>query len=195
MCSAAGRWKSSTAPSNSHRYIRNATTMTPDHPVLVDKYLLGKEVEVDAICDGEDVLIPGIMEHIERAGVHSGDSFAVYPGINLFPAEIETIVDYTTRIALAIGALGLINIQYVIHGGRHLCAGSESALVAHGAVPEQGHRRADGPPGHEYHARQIAGRAGISRADSGRGSRLSRSKRRSSRWRSCAVSKSISARR
>jgi carbamoyl-phosphate synthase large subunit len=100
------------------RYIRNATSMTPDHPVLVDKYLLGKEVEVDAICDGEQVLIPGIMEHIERAGVHSGDSFAVFPGINLFPAEVETIVDYTTRIALAIGARGLINIQYVIHKGR-----------------------------------------------------------------------------
>ena len=100
------------------RYIRNATTMTPDHPVLVDKYLLGKEVEVDAICDGTDVLTPGVMEHIERAGVHSGDSFAVYPGINLYPAEIETIIDYTTRIALEIGARGLINIQYVVHGGR-----------------------------------------------------------------------------
>jgi carbamoyl-phosphate synthase large subunit len=80
--------------------------------------LLGKEVEVDAVCDGREVLVPGIMEHIERAGVHSGDSFAVYPGIRLFPAEIETIVDYTTRIALEIGARGLINIQYVIHGGR-----------------------------------------------------------------------------
>ena len=100
------------------RYIRNATSMTPDHPVLVDKYLLGKEVEVDAICDGEQVLIPGIMEHIERAGVHSGDSFAVYPGINLYPAEIETLVDYTTRIAIGIGARGLVNIQYVIHAGR-----------------------------------------------------------------------------
>ncbi|HEX3303181.1 MAG TPA: carbamoyl-phosphate synthase large subunit, partial [Thermomicrobiales bacterium] len=100
------------------RYIRNATNMNPDHPVLVDKYLLGKEVEVDAICDGEEVLIPGVMEHIERAGVHSGDSFAVYPGIRLYPAEIDTIVEYTTRIALAIGARGLINIQYVIHAGR-----------------------------------------------------------------------------
>ena len=100
------------------RYIRNATTLTPEHPVLVDKYLLGKEVEVDAICDGREVLIPGIMEHIERAGVHSGDSFAVYPGIKLYPAEIETLVEYTTRIALEINALGLINIQYVIHGGR-----------------------------------------------------------------------------
>jgi carbamoyl-phosphate synthase large subunit len=105
-------------PEQLSRYIRNAASLTPEHPVLVDKYLLGKEVEVDAICDGEEVLIPGVMEHIERAGVHSGDSFAVYPGIRLFPAEIETIVDYTTRIALAIGSRGLINIQYVIHAGR-----------------------------------------------------------------------------
>jgi carbamoyl-phosphate synthase large subunit len=100
------------------RYIRNQASLTPEHPVLVDKYLIGREVEVDAICDGEQVLIPGIMEHIERAGVHSGDSFAVYPAQNLFPAEVETIVDYTTRIALNIKARGLINIQYVIHGGR-----------------------------------------------------------------------------
>lgn len=100
------------------RYIRNAASLTPEHPVLIDKYLLGKEIEVDAICDGTEVLIPGIMEHIERAGVHSGDSFAVYPGINLFPAEIDVVVDYTTRIALALDARGLINIQYVVHGGR-----------------------------------------------------------------------------
>ncbi|MGH2561082.1 MAG: carbamoyl-phosphate synthase large subunit, partial [Thermomicrobiales bacterium] len=105
-------------PDHLARYIRNATSMTPEHPVLVDKYLLGKEVEVDAISDGEQVLIPGVMEHIERAGVHSGDSFAIYPGIRLFPAEIDTIVDYTTRIALGLGARGLINIQYVIHAGR-----------------------------------------------------------------------------
>src|SRR5690606_17975511 len=68
-------------------------------------------------CDGEQVLVPGIMEHIERAGVHSGDSFAVYPGVNLYPAEVERIVDYTTRIALGLKAVGLINIQYVIHAG------------------------------------------------------------------------------
>ncbi|MBA2468170.1 MAG: carbamoyl-phosphate synthase large subunit [Chloroflexia bacterium] len=100
------------------RYIRNHASLTPEHPVLVDKYLIGKEVEVDAMCDGERVLIPGIMEHIERAGVHSGDSFAVYPALNLFPADVETIVEYTTRIALNLDARGLINIQYVIHAGR-----------------------------------------------------------------------------
>jgi len=105
-------------PDQLARYIRNQASMTPDHPVLVDKYLIGREVEVDAICDGEQVLIPGIMEHIERAGVHSGDSFAVYPAQNLYPTEVETIVDYTTRIALNIEARGLVNIQYVIHGGR-----------------------------------------------------------------------------
>ncbi len=100
------------------RYIRNASSLDPDHPVLIDKYLFGREVEVDAICDGREVLISGVMEHIERAGVHSGDSFAVYPGINLFPAEVATIVEYTTRITLAIGALGLINIQFVSQHGR-----------------------------------------------------------------------------
>ena len=106
------------SPDQLARYIRNAADLTPDHPVLIDKYLLGREVEVDAISDGEAVLIPGIMEHIERAGVHSGDSFAVYPAINLFPAEVDTIVDYTTRIAIGLDARGLINIQFVIHAGR-----------------------------------------------------------------------------
>jgi carbamoyl-phosphate synthase large subunit len=100
------------------RYIRNAADLTAAHPVLIDKYLIGTEIEVDAICDGEHVLIPGIMEHIERAGVHSGDSFAVYPAQHLFPAEVKTIVDFTSRIALSIGARGLINIQYVVHAGR-----------------------------------------------------------------------------
>ncbi len=96
------------------RYISTVTLPSPDHPVLVDKYLQGLEVEVDAICDGEGVLIPGIMEHIERAGVHSGDSFAVYPTQHVPPDLVETLVDYTNRIAHAVRAVGLINIQYVI---------------------------------------------------------------------------------
>ncbi len=83
-------------------------------PVLIDKYLEGREVEVDAICDGDEVLIPGIMEHIERAGVHSGDSMAVYPPQNVTPAQREAIIDYTTRMALALNVRGLMNIQYVI---------------------------------------------------------------------------------
>ena len=84
--------------------------------VLIDKYLEGREVEVDAVCDGETVLIPGIMEHVERTGVHSGDSMAIYPGLTLTTAEADTLVDYTTRIALGLGMRGLINIQYVIMG-------------------------------------------------------------------------------
>ncbi len=100
------------------RYLAASVEFSPERPVLIDRYLEGKEVEVDAISDGYEVLIPGIMEHIERAGVHSGDSFAVYPGLNLYPIEVETIVDYTTRIALELGVVGVVNIQYVIHGGR-----------------------------------------------------------------------------
>jgi carbamoyl-phosphate synthase large subunit len=87
-------------------------------PVLIDKYLEGKELEVDAICDGERILIPGIMEHIERTGVHSGDSFAVYPPQHIYPHEREQIVEYTTKIGLALGVRGLMNVQYVSHGGR-----------------------------------------------------------------------------
>jgi carbamoyl-phosphate synthase large subunit len=81
-------------------------------------YLEGKEVEVDAVCDGERVFIPGIMEHIERAGVHSGDSMAVYPGVNLTEAEVDMIVDYAVRIGLGMDVRGLMNIQFVIMPGR-----------------------------------------------------------------------------
>mgnify|MGYP000731123913 CR=1 FL=1 len=96
------------------RYMSLAMELDTGHAVLIDKYLQGKEVEVDAIGDGETVLIPGIMEHIERAGVHSGDSMAVYPGVNLTDQEVETIVDYTIRIGLALKIKGLMNIQFVI---------------------------------------------------------------------------------
>ena len=82
--------------------------------VLIDKYMMGTELEVDAICDGEDVLLPGIMEHIDRAGIHSGDSIAVYPAWNLSPAKTQKLVDYSTRLALSLHTKGLINIQYVI---------------------------------------------------------------------------------
>ncbi len=96
------------------RYLKLAMELDTGHPVLIDKYLQGKEVEVDAICDGESVLIPGIMEHIERAGVHSGDSMAVYPGVNLTESEIKTIIDYAIRIGLGLKVNGLMNIQLVI---------------------------------------------------------------------------------
>ena len=96
------------------RYLSAAFELSAGRPVLIDKYLEGKEVEVDAICDGDDVLIPGIREPIERAGVHSGDSMAVYPTQNLSQREIDTIVDYTTRIGMEMGVRGLMNIQYVV---------------------------------------------------------------------------------
>ena len=96
-------------------YMENAVKASPEHPVLVDRYLVGKECEVDAICDGQTVLIPGIMEHIERAGVHSGDSMAVYPPQTLTEQQIETIVDYTKRLALGLNCIGMMNIQFVIH--------------------------------------------------------------------------------
>ena len=99
------------------RYLTVATEAGQGRPVLIDKYMEGRECEVDAICDGHEVLIPGIMEHIERAGVHSGDSMAVYPGLNLTQEEVDTIVDYTTRIGLALNVSGLINVQFVIQGG------------------------------------------------------------------------------
>jgi carbamoyl-phosphate synthase large subunit len=95
-------------------YMIRALELGSKHPVLIDKYIMGKEVELDAIADGERVLIPGVMEHIERAGVHSGDSMAVYPGVNLTQSEVETLVDYTIRISLGLQVKGLMNIQFVI---------------------------------------------------------------------------------
>jgi carbamoyl-phosphate synthase large subunit len=95
-------------------YMSIATELNTGHPVLIDKYLEGKEAEVDCICDGETVLIPGLMEQLERAGVHSGDSMAVYPGLTLTTAEIDTITDYAERIGLALNVKGLMNIQFVI---------------------------------------------------------------------------------
>lgn len=96
-------------------YMENAVKASPEHPVLVDRYLVGKECEVDAISDGKNVLIPGIMEHIERAGVHSGDSMAVYPPQTLSSEQIQTIEDYTKRLAIGLNCVGMMNIQFVIH--------------------------------------------------------------------------------
>ena len=104
-----------------YRYMKFAVEVSPNHPILIDRYLLGKEVEIDAIADGEDVFIPGIMEHIERAGVHSGDSMAVFPPRTLSKEEVQSIVDYTVQIARALQVKGLLNIQYVLHRGTLYC--------------------------------------------------------------------------
>jgi carbamoyl-phosphate synthase large subunit len=99
-------------------YLKRAIHLSPEHPILVDRYLEGKEVEIDAVSDGETTVIAGIMEHIERAGVHSGDSLAVYPPQSLTPAEIDQIQDFTCRIAEGLGIRGLINIQFVVVRGK-----------------------------------------------------------------------------
>lgn len=97
-------------------YIGIINQIAQDHPILVDKYLVGKEIEVDAVCDGEEILIPGIMEHIERAGVHSGDSISVYPAQTISENARATIAEYTRRLAKALHVVGMINIQFIVCG-------------------------------------------------------------------------------
>ena len=106
-------------PAELGAYFAAGVEASPDRPVLVDQYLEGKECEVDAVCDGETVVIPGVMEHVERAGVHSGDSMAIYPGLTMTPEEVDVLVDYTVRIARGLGVKGLMNIQFVVMGGGH----------------------------------------------------------------------------
>ena len=96
------------------RYLRTAVEVDEDKPVLVDKYIAGKELEVDAICDGTDVFVPGIMELVERTGIHSGDSISVYPTFSISQKTKETILDYTRRLGLGIGIVGLYNIQFIV---------------------------------------------------------------------------------
>jgi carbamoyl-phosphate synthase large subunit len=105
-------------PSDLERYMTWALGANPRGEVLVDKYLQGIEVEVDAISDGETVVIPGVMQHVERAGVHSGDSYAVYPAPGIEPGEQADLIDYTIRIARHFQIRGLLNIQFVVHRGK-----------------------------------------------------------------------------
>ncbi len=95
-------------------YFEYAIVASEEHPVLVDKYIMGKELEVDAVCDGKEVLIPGIMEHVERTGVHSGDSISVYPSFSINEKVKQTIIDYTTRLGIGLGMEGLFNIQFIV---------------------------------------------------------------------------------
>ena len=96
------------------KYLKNAVEVDEDKPVLIDRYLMGKEVEVDAVCDGKEVFVPGIMELVERTGVHSGDSTSVYPPFSILQKVRDTIADYTTRLGLGIGIVGLFNIQFIV---------------------------------------------------------------------------------
>jgi carbamoyl-phosphate synthase, large subunit len=97
-------------------YLQTAVEINVEHPVLVDKYILGKELEVDAVCDGENVFVPGIMEHVEHTGVHSGDSISVYPTFSVSEKSKQTILDYTVRLGKEIGIRGLYNIQFIVDG-------------------------------------------------------------------------------
>ena len=101
--------------SDIREYINIINHNVQEHPILVDKYLMGEELEVDAVCDGEDILIPGIMQHIERAGIHSGDSISVYPSQNISAELIERIEDYTRKLAKSLHVIGLVNIQFIIY--------------------------------------------------------------------------------
>ena len=101
--------------SDIREYINIINRNVQEHPILVDKYLMGEELEVDAVCDGEDILIPGIMQHIERAGIHSGDSISVYPSQNISAVLIERIEDYTRKLAKSLHVIGLVNIQFIIY--------------------------------------------------------------------------------
>ena len=101
--------------SDIREYIDIINRNVQEHPILVDKYLMGEELEVDAVCDGEDILIPGIMQHIERAGIHSGDSISVYPSQNISVELIERIEDYTRKLAKSLHVIGLVNIQFIIY--------------------------------------------------------------------------------
>ena len=101
--------------SDIREYINIINRNVQEHPILVDKYLMGEELEVDAVCDGEDILIPGIMQHIERAGIHSGDSISVYPSQNISDELIERIEDYTRKLAKSLHVIGLVNIQFIIY--------------------------------------------------------------------------------
>ena len=102
------------------RYLSNAFAVDAEKPVLIDKYLVGKEVEIDAVCDGEQVFLPGIMELVERTGIHSGDSMSVYPPFSLSDAVKATILEYTTRLGLGIGIVGLFNIQFIVDADEHV---------------------------------------------------------------------------
>ena len=115
-----------------------------ENPILIDKYLMGTEIEVDAICDGDDILIPGIMEHIERTGIHSGDSIAVYPAFNLNDILIEKLIVQSKNLAKALGTKGLVNIQYLIYNNEIFIIEVNPRSSRDHSVHKQGNRSSYG---------------------------------------------------
>ncbi len=120
-----------------------------EHPILVDKYLVGKEIEVDAVCDGTDILIPGIMEHIERAGIHSGDSISVYPAQSISQKAKDTIVEYTQKLARALHVIGLINIQFIVSGDEVYVIEVNPRSSQNRALHQQSNRNPDCSAGYQ----------------------------------------------
>ena len=146
-------------------YMTIITATELENPVLIDKYLMGTEVEVDAICDGTDFLIPGIMEHIERAGVHSGDSISVYPAQTLSDKIKSTIVTYTERLAKALNVIGLVNIQYVVYNNEVYVIEVNPRCVKNRSLYQQGYGRSDGRYCNKDNARQNCSRSRATTAD------------------------------
>ena len=130
-------------------YIGIINQIAQEHPILVDKYLMGKEIEVDAVCDGEDILIPGIMEHIERAGIHSGDSISVYPARTISDKAKETIAEYTRRLAKALHVIGMINIQFIVCGEEVYVIEGKSAVQPYRSLYQQSDGNPHRAPGDE----------------------------------------------
>ena len=181
-------------PDDLARQLAAATVVSDDRPVRIDAYLEGLEVDVDAVCDGERVLIPGLMEHVERAGVHSGDSVGVFPPQRLTASDQESIVSAMTRVSLAMGVRGLINAQFIVRDdGVYLLRGQPAGQPDR-AVPVQGHGRADGRARDARRARAPRWPASAGATACCRRRPWSRSRRRSSRRPSCAASTRRSAR-
>ena len=132
MCWAAARCRSSQRKTALRTYLQTAVEINTEQPVLVDKYIGGKELEVDAVCDGTDVFVPGIMEHVEQTGIHSGDSISVYPTFSVSDKVKETILDYTVKLGPGHRHCG--PVQHSVHRGRRgecLCHRGQPPLLAH----------------------------------------------------------------
>ncbi len=134
---------------NIEEFMKIINMTVQEHPILVDKYLMGREVEVDGVFDGEDILIPGIMEHVERAGVHSGDSIAVYPPLHLEHKHRDLILQHTRNMAKHLGVIGLINAQFILYNDEVYVIEVNPPFLPHHPLYLQGHRRAHHRPGHQ----------------------------------------------
>ena len=176
------------SPEDLVRQLAAATVVDPDRPVRIDRYLEGIEVDVDAVSDGERVLIPGLLEHVERAGVHSGDSVGMFPPQTVGPGDQELIVATMERIVLALGVRGLCNAQFIVREDGVYLIEVNPRASPDGAVPVEGHRRPDGRARGPDRARRAARRPRLAERPPRAAAVRSPSRRRRSRRPSCAAS-------